>query len=65
MSNRLYTRLGKFTQYERTVRAYRAAVHALVESQGTEFKKARVEADRLHQECETARDVLRRLARGQ
>jgi hypothetical protein len=65
MSNRLYTRLGKFLQYERTVRAYRRAVHALVESQGAEFQKARVEAERLHKECQTAHDALRRLAREQ
>ena len=65
MSNRFHTRLGKFMQYERTVRAYRMAVHALAESQGSEFKKARVEAERLQRECQTAQDALRRLAREQ
>ena len=52
-------------RYERAVRAYRAAVHALVESHGNEFKKATVEADRLYEECETARDALKRYAREQ
>jgi hypothetical protein len=52
-------------RYERAVRAYRAAVHMLVESRGSEFKKANVEADRLYEECETARDALKRYAHEQ
>ncbi len=62
MANRLYTQLGRFMQYERSVLAYRAAVHTLVESQGSDFKKARRDADRLRRECQMAREALRRLA---
>jgi hypothetical protein len=66
MFNLSYTRRGKLLmRYERAVRAYRAAVHMLVESRGSEFKKANIEADRLYEECETARDALRRYAHQQ
>lgn len=45
-------------RYEKAVRAYMAAVHAQTGSHGAEFQRAASEADKLHQECEAARDAL-------
>lgn len=50
-------------RYEKAVRAYMAAVHTLTVSRGAEFKKATLEAERLHEECEVARDALCRARR--
>jgi len=55
-----YNRRGALlTSYETAVLAYRAAVHAMLETSGAEFRKARVKADRLRERCKAARDALK------
>ena len=61
MNKVYFSRRGRlFSKYERAVLAYRAAVHTMAESRGSEFKKARDRAEKLQEECQAARDALRR-----
>ena len=57
-SSNFNRRVTLLLNYGSFVRAYRAAVHTMAESQGVEFRKARAKADRLRAKCVAAHAAL-------